>query len=146
MSRGAKLYISAVVLLGAAVMITELAHWQSEDLIRFLCYFALAIFASRLKVSLPGITGALSVLFIFILFSIVELSLPEALLLGCASILVQCLSNYRQRPKWHQVLFNVGSIAMAVAASGAVYHSGILLKGHLEPALMLVSPPRCSSS
>ena len=139
MSRGAKLYISAVILLGAGVLITELARWQSEDLIRFLCYFALAIVASRLKVSLPGVTGALSVLFIFILFSIVELSLPEALVLGCASILVQCLSNYRQRPKWHQVLFNVGSIAMTVAASGAVYHSGILLKGRLEPALLLVS-------
>ena len=69
-------------MIGAAVTLTELTRWESQDLFRFLCYLALAIWASRLKVSLPGITGALSVLFIFILFGIVELSLPEALLIG----------------------------------------------------------------
>jgi hypothetical protein len=98
----------------------------------------LAICASRLKVSLPGISGALSVLFIFILFAIVELSLPEALFIGCSAILMQCLWNYRQRPKWHQVLFNLGSMAITVATAGAVYHSNLLIQGHLEPALRLV--------
>ena len=79
MPRTAKIYISAFIIIGAAVAVTELARWQSQDLIRFLCYLGLAILASRLKVSLPGINGALSVLFIFILFAIVELSAPEAL-------------------------------------------------------------------
>ena len=43
---------------------------------------ALAMMASRLKVALPAITGTLSVMFIFVLFGIVELSLPEALCMG----------------------------------------------------------------
>ena len=134
----AKIYVSAVVVTGAAVMVAELMHWQSQDVVRFLCYLALALFASRLKVSLPGISGALSVLFIFILFAIVELSLPEALFIGCSAILLQCLWNYRQRPKWHQVLFNLGSMAITVAAAGSVYHSGLMIRGHLEPALRLM--------
>src|SRR5580698_4123831 len=134
----AKFYISAIVVIGAAVTVSELARWQSQDLIRFFCYLALAVVASRLKVSLPGITGALSVLFIFILFAIVEMSLPEALFVGCAAILLQCLWNYRERPKWHQVLFNLGSMAITVAAAGAVYHSGLMIRGHLEPALRLM--------
>ena len=134
----AKLYVSAVVVIGAAVTVVELAHWQSHDFVRFLCYLALALFASRLKVSLPGISGALSVLFIFILFAIVDLSLPEALFIGCSAILLQCLWNYRERPKWHQVLFNLGSMAITVAAAGAVYHSGLMIRGHLEPALRLM--------
>src|SRR5580704_3281721 len=138
MSLIAKIYVSAIVVIGAAFTITELAHWGTQDFVRFLCYFALAIMASRLKVSLPGITGALSVLFIFILFAIVELSLPEALLIGCSAILMQCLWNYRQRPKWHQVLFNLGSMAITVVTAGAVYHSGLLIRGHLEPALRLM--------
>ncbi len=138
MSQIAKLYVSAVVLIGAAVTLAVLVRWESQDVFRFLCYLALAIFASRLKVSLPGISGALSVLFIFILFAIVELSLPEALFIGCSAILMQCLWNYRQRPKWHQVLFNLGSMAITVAVSGAVFHSGLLIRGHLEPALRLV--------
>ncbi|MGP0075547.1 MAG: diguanylate cyclase domain-containing protein [Bryobacteraceae bacterium] len=139
MSLFAKVYISAIVLIGTAIMVVELARWESQDLIRFLCYLALAIVASRLKVSLPGISGALSVVFIFILFAIVELSLPEALFIGCSAILMQCLWNYRQRPKWHQVLFNLGSMAITVLAAGKVWHSGILMRGRLEPALLLVS-------
>jgi diguanylate cyclase (GGDEF)-like protein/putative nucleotidyltransferase with HDIG domain len=138
MSHLAKIYVSAIVVIGAMVTLVELARWQSQDTVRFLCYLALAIFASRLKVSLPGISGALSVLFIFILFAIVEMSLPEALFVGCAAILMQCLWNYRQRPKWHQVLFNLGSMAITVVASGAVYHASLLTQSRLEPALRLV--------
>jgi diguanylate cyclase (GGDEF)-like protein/putative nucleotidyltransferase with HDIG domain len=138
MSHLAKIYVSSIVVIGAMVTLVELARWQSQDIFRFVCYLALAIFASRLKVSLPGISGALSVLFIFILFAIVEMSLPEALFIGCAAILMQCLWNYRQRPKWHQVLFNLGSMAITVVASGAVYHASLLTQSRLEPALRLV--------
>jgi diguanylate cyclase (GGDEF)-like protein/putative nucleotidyltransferase with HDIG domain len=138
MSHLAKIYVSSIVVIGAMVTLVELARWQSQDIFRFVCYLALAIFASRLKVSLPGISGALSVLFIFILFAIVGMSLPEALFIGCAAILMQCLWNYRQRPKWHQVLFNLGSMAITVVASGAVYHASLLTQSRLEPALRLV--------
>jgi len=138
MSHLAKIYVSSIVVIGAMVTLVELARWQSQDIFRFVCYLALAIFASRLKVSLPGISGALSVLFIFILFAIVEMSLPEALFVGCAAILMQCLWNYRQRPKWHQVLFNLGSMAITVVASGSVYHASLVTQSRLEPALRLV--------
>jgi diguanylate cyclase (GGDEF)-like protein/putative nucleotidyltransferase with HDIG domain len=138
MSLIAKIYVTAIVVIGAAVTLSELTRWQSQDLFRFLCYLALATAASRLKVSLPGITGALSVLFIFILFAIVELSMPEALLIGCSAILVQCLWNYRHRPKWHQVLFNLGSMAITIVTAGAAFHSPLLIQWRLEPALRLV--------
>ena len=137
MSTVAKIYVWAIVLIGAAVAVVQLSQWQSQDLVRFVCYSLLAIFATRLKVSLPGISGALSVLFIFILFGIVELALPEAMVLGCVAILAQCLWNYRKRPRWYQVLFNLGSMAITVATAGAVYHSATLRHGHLEPALRL---------
>ena len=138
MSAIAKIYIAAIVLIGAAVTMMQLARWQSQDLVRFCCYLLLFVGASRFKVSLPGISGALSVLFIFILFGIVELTPPEALLLGCTAILVQCLWNYRQQPRWHQVLFNLGSMAITIATAGAVYHSATLREGHLDPALRLL--------
>ncbi|MGD0134354.1 MAG: diguanylate cyclase [Bryobacteraceae bacterium] len=138
MSSVAKIYVSAIVVIGLAITVAELTLWESHDLVRFACYLALAILASRLKVSLPGISGALSVLFIFILFAIVELSQPEALAIGCAAILMQCLWNYRQPPRWHQVLFNVASMALTVVTAGAVYHSGALIRGQLEPALRMV--------
>src|SRR5438270_10517831 len=136
MSFAAKLYISTIVILGAIVAISELIAWQSHDLVRFCSYLALAILASRLKVALPAITGSLSVLFIFILFGIVELSPPEALSIGCVAVFIQCF--WDKRPKWHQVAFNVGSMAIAITVTGNVYHSQLVSKGQLNDALMLV--------
>jgi len=94
--------------------------------------------ASRLKVALPAITGTLSVTFIFVLFGVVELSLPEALCMGISATLIQCVLHHRERPKPHQVLFNLGSIAIAIATASTVYHSNLLHKGHLDAALTLM--------
>ncbi|MBZ5608015.1 MAG: diguanylate cyclase [Acidobacteriia bacterium] len=138
MSIIAKIFIAAVVLTGALAALTAFSHWESQDLIRFLCYFALSILASRLKVTLPGLTGSLSVLFIFILFGVVELSLAEALFIGCVATLIQCVWNYRQRPTWHQTFFNVGSMAIAITATNFTYHSAWLGKLHLDNALKLL--------
>jgi diguanylate cyclase (GGDEF)-like protein/putative nucleotidyltransferase with HDIG domain len=138
MSIGARIYVSAVIIIGACVTISELSRWESQDLVRFFCYLVLSILGSRLKVVLPAITGTLSVLFIFILFGIVELSLPEALFMGCTATLIQCFWHNKQRPKTHQVLFNLGSMAIAIATTSSAYHSNILHKSHLDAALTLL--------
>ena len=52
MSHLAKIYVSSIVVIGAMVTLVELARWQSQDIFRFVCYLALAIFASRLKEAL----------------------------------------------------------------------------------------------
>jgi diguanylate cyclase (GGDEF)-like protein/putative nucleotidyltransferase with HDIG domain len=78
------------------------------------------------------------VLFVFILFGIVELRPAEALAIGCGATLIQCYWHYRQRPRWHQALFNVCSMAIAIAATSATYHSALLKWGHLDAALKLL--------
>ena len=133
-----KLYISSIVLIGASIAIVELAHWQSQHVVRFLCYLALGIFAARLKAALPGITGSISVLFIFILFGIVELSLPEALVIGCAATLIQCCWRNIYKPKWEQVLFNVFSMAITVEVTGQAYNLSALNRGNLDPPVRLL--------
>ena len=138
MSISARIYVSAVIFIGACVTINQLVRWESQDLIRFFAYLALSILASRMKVALPAITGTLSVLFIFILFGIVELSLPEALFMGCTATLIQCFWHNKQRPKIYQVLFNLGSMAIAIATSSSAYHSTLLYRGHLDAALTLL--------
>jgi len=138
MSIGARIYVSAVIIIGGCVTISELSRWESQDLVRFFCYLVLSILGSRLKVVLPAITGTLSVLFIFILFGIVELSLPEALFMGCTATLIQCFWHNKQRPKTHQVLFNLGSMAIAIATTSSAYHSNLLHKSHLDAALTLL--------
>src|SRR5258706_1755425 len=138
LSNPAKIYIVAVFVIGLSVTISELIRWESKDLVRFFCYLVLAILGSQLKVTLPAISGTLSVLFIFILFVILELSLPEALFIGCAATLIQCFWQNKQRPKTHQVLFNLGSTSIAIATSSSTYHSDLLHKSHLDAAITLL--------
>lgn len=138
MSIAARIYVYAVIVIGACVTLSELIRWESQDLLRFVCYMGLAMMASRLKVALPAITGTLSVTFIFVLFGVVELSLPEALCMGISATLIQCMLHHRERPKPYQVMFNLGSIAIAIATASTVYHSNLLHKGHLDAALTLM--------
>ena len=138
MSIAARIYVYAVVSIGVFVTISELIRWESQDLLRFVCYMVLAMLASRLKVALPTITGTMSVTFIFVLFGVVELSLPEALCMGIGATLIQCLWHHRELPKPYQVMFNLGSVAIAIATASTVYHSNLLHKGHLDAALTLM--------
>ena len=98
-------------------------HWQSVDLTRFLCYLLVAVLASSLKIQLPGIDGTMSVNFLFILLGVLELNLPETLVLGCTATLAQCLFGTRQRPDPIKIVFNVFSMmANAIAVSYFAYH------------------------
>ena len=136
MTVGARLFISAVVLIGSCVLVYAGLHLSSSQPLRFLCYLVVALVASRLKVNLPGITGTMSVNFLFILLGILELSFGETLALGCAAILVQCF--YRDRPRLVQVVFNICATAFAIGAAYSVYHLAIFHGKVNSPSLLLL--------
>src|SRR6478736_1076711 len=116
----AKLFITMIVLAGLGTLIYGGIHQSSKNIAEFICYLGIAILASRLKVNLPGITGTLSVNFLFILIGVLELSFTETLILGAVSMLAQCL--YPDRPKAIQVTFNVCAGAVSTALAYLVYH------------------------
>ncbi|SPF36924.1 Diguanylate cyclase and metal dependent phosphohydrolase [Candidatus Sulfotelmatobacter kueseliae] len=120
LSVGAKLFISLIVMAGTAILAWGAIHQSSKNIAEFICYLGIAILASRLKVNLPGITGTLSVNFLFILIGVLELSFTETLILGSVSMLAQCL--YPERPKALQVTFNVCAGAVSTALAYGVYH------------------------
>jgi diguanylate cyclase (GGDEF)-like protein/putative nucleotidyltransferase with HDIG domain len=136
LSAGAKAFIGLVVFAGTATLLYGAIHQSSKNIAEFICYLGIAILASRLKVTLPGITGTLSVSFLFILVGILELSFSETLILGAVSMLAQCL--YPDRPKAIQVTFNICAGSVSTALAYVVYHdplSNILLDNH---ALLLL--------
>jgi diguanylate cyclase (GGDEF)-like protein len=65
---------------------------------RFGIFLSGAVLACSLKVSLPGIAGARSVNYLFILIGVIMLDLPQTLLVGVACTLMQCLWKPKQRP------------------------------------------------
>jgi hypothetical protein len=99
----------------------------------------LALVASVLKVHLPGITGTISVNFVFILVGIAVFSFAETVLLAAAACVIQCLWRSRRRPTVVQVSFNVASLALS---SGMSYRVGHAVMGSREsnlPVLLAVS-------
>src|SRR5246127_1405861 len=136
MSLSARLYIGVIVALGSSVLVVGAMHPTSHQPVKFLCYLLVAVAASRLKVNLPGITGTMSVNFLFILLGILELSFAETLALGCAAILTQCF--YRDRPRFVQVLFNTCATSIAIGLAYIVYHV-TLFHSQNNPAVLLVA-------
>jgi diguanylate cyclase (GGDEF)-like protein/putative nucleotidyltransferase with HDIG domain len=122
----AKSYITAVLLAGLSLLAYELAGFHTDNLIRFLVFFAVTLGTSGLKVRLPGVTGAVSVHFVFVLAAVAQLSLPEVLVSGVAAALAQCYWRPEKRPNWIQVAFNVADSALAFSAAYVTYHLAIL--------------------
>ena len=120
MSLIARVYIGVVLALGAAALTDGLYLWVPHDLLRFACYLALAIPASCLKVTLPKITGTMSVLFIFLLAAIMELGLPETLIIGVICVIVQSFWHARSRVRVIHVLFSIATLALTISAT---YHA-----------------------
>ena len=89
-----------------------------------------------MKVQLPGIDGTMSVNFLFILLGVMELSLPETLVIGCTATLVQSVWQARKRLDPIKVVFNVfGMMANATAFCYATYHWLAARLGDSKPLL-----------
>src|SRR5436305_838279 len=118
MSLTARLYIGLVISMGTVALSYGLYHWETPNLLLFILFLALAIPASCLKVTLPGITvGTMSVLFIFLLGGIVELNLPETMVIGAVCVAAQSLWHSRLGVRSIQVLFSMATIELAILAT-----------------------------
>jgi hypothetical protein len=106
-----------VVLSGVGILAQVPLTWGHPATGRFVGTFLVALFAARLKVSLPQLTGSMSVNLPFILLALSELSLAEALLITGASTLVQCLWSENSQQKPLKIIFNVGVTLMAAQAA-----------------------------
>jgi PAS domain S-box-containing protein len=137
MSFKAKVYVTTVTTVGMAILARGLSLWSPNDSLRFLCYLLLAVPASCLKVRLPGITGTMSMLFIFLLAGVAELTLAQTLIIGVASVLAQCWWHAKVRPSLVQLAFNVASISTAIGATWFVYHALFASAGFLSPPFRL---------
>ena len=120
-SIGARAFIAGMALAGALSFALALAHWHSSDPVKFVCYLIAALLASSLKVSLPGIEGTLSVNFLFTLLGILELSLPETLVIGLASTLAQFYWRPARRVTLVQLLFNLSQVTVSSAVAYGAY-------------------------
>jgi diguanylate cyclase (GGDEF)-like protein/putative nucleotidyltransferase with HDIG domain len=135
----AKFFITITAAAGAAVFVVALMHGHCNDPVKFACYLLIAALAATLKVRLPGIEGTMSVHFLFVLLCVMELSLVETLVIGCAAALIQTLWKPKRQPELVKVVFNLSMTSNAVGLTYLAYHySSGPLSGSV-PLLLVVA-------
>ena len=119
----AKAYIATITALATAVLAVVVHRWNPENLPHFASFLALAMFASAMKIRLPGFKTTISINFVFVLIGIASFSFSETVLIGLIGALVQSLWNTQRRPKPVQVLFNAACLTVCAAAAYWVSHT-----------------------
>jgi putative nucleotidyltransferase with HDIG domain len=137
-SIGARAFIAGMALAGVVCLVLAFSHWQSSDPVKFSCYLIAALLASSLKVSLPGIEGTLSVNFLFTLLGILELGLPETLVIGLASTLAQFYWRPARRVKFVQLVFNLSQVTVSSAVAYGAYKLVVIYVLHAPGPLALL--------
>ncbi len=99
---------------------------------RYAAYLLLGMLAARLRVSLPSIQGTLPLNFLFVLFGVAELTLPEMLLMACGMSALQSCWKRQGWAGWLCCWRRVSAIALATAAAQYAFtatavHAGLLL-------------------
>jgi len=118
---GARAYIAGMAVAAFGCFVLSFFYWHSSDPVKFVCYLTAALLASAFKVSLPGIEGTLSMNFLFTLVGVLEMSLPETLLIGLASTLAQSYWKAARRLKLVQLVFNLSQVTICSAAAYGAY-------------------------
>ena len=117
LSANAKILVGLMVVVGTGILLQVPLTWGHPAYGRFTGTFLVALLAARLKVSLPKLTGSMSVNLPFILLALSELSLAEALLITATSTLVQCLWSEGAQQKPMKLMFNVAVTLLAAQAA-----------------------------
>jgi diguanylate cyclase (GGDEF)-like protein/putative nucleotidyltransferase with HDIG domain len=115
MSPRTKTFITLIAYLGLGYLALSVANLHVEQPARFYIYLAMAVLCSIFQARNSGVSVAFSLNLPVVLISIVELSRPEAVAIGCGGALVQCLWDPQVRRRPSQVVFHVTALATIIA-------------------------------
>jgi putative nucleotidyltransferase with HDIG domain len=138
-SISARVFIAGLAAGSCGCLAYGFLHWQATDSVRFACYLIAAVLASTFKVVLPGVEGTLSVNFLFTLLGILELGLPETLLIVLASTLGQAFLRRKQQVKLVQLIFNWAQLTVSSALAYGAYVLVVARILHAPGPLALVA-------
>lgn len=135
LSLPARVYVLLIGWIGTAVAASSFLSWESSDLIRFACFLLVALIAAGLRVGVQSSTGtSMPINILFVLIGILELSLPETLVIAGTTTWIQCRQVLQGPSRGFLTFFNVNSIWTATWIAHFVYSHPSL---HLD----LVSTP-----
>lgn len=99
-----------------------------------------AVGTSRMKVTIPGVKGNMSVNLPFLLMSVIALSATESILIACACAIMQTLPKGGGKLVPVRVLFNVSMMTFASGISGLLFHQQVLNRlGWMSAPLLMAA-------
>lgn len=120
--RTSRLFVFLIVSLGFVQLLVLGFHWQSADSRRFFTYLALVAVTSFFHLDRTDHGGGFSMNLPFLVLSIVDLSLQEAVIIGCLAAAIQSLRTPEGRTVRRLVL-NLGVQATVISTACFVLHS-----------------------
>jgi hypothetical protein len=137
-TRLAKAFIGLMAFAAASMIGDALLHGHGWHPVLAATLLLAAVGTSRMKVTLPGINGNMSVNLPFLLLSVVMLSATESILIACACAVMQTRPTDGSHLKPVRMLFNVSMMALSSGAAGLLFHHQFLhgLKWASAPLLM----------
>ena len=130
------IYLHCIVGIGIYLFFDGLLQFKCADPQQFFAYLALALLGATLKLRLPRMRANVSTSFAFILIGIANFSLGEAVLIGSAATLVQCLWRPKGKRKARQIFFNLGATVIGVTVAYNPSYYGLPEGLHKLPQIL----------
>jgi diguanylate cyclase (GGDEF)-like protein/putative nucleotidyltransferase with HDIG domain len=119
----ARVYVYAVMMLGAAVVAGSLPSLQFPHVGLFVSLLVLSVISSALKVDLPVGVGSscISLSYAVDFTALLLLGPAPTVLIAMASAWTQCSFRMKQRNPAYKTIFSMACLAVTVTASASVY-------------------------
>ncbi len=116
-------FVASVISIGVVVTLAGTVPWVVQEPLRGYFFLVIALASSALRLQTPQLVGTMTANFVFVLLGILELSLSEALLLGCAATGAQLLIHRREAKLPVTPLFHIANAAIAVTLAYRACHA-----------------------
>jgi diguanylate cyclase (GGDEF)-like protein/putative nucleotidyltransferase with HDIG domain len=134
-SAKSRLFIGLLAGLGFVQLLAMGLQWESADVKRFFMYVAIVAVTSHFHLNRTDRDGGFSMNLPFLLLSIVNLSPPEAVTIGCVAVVIQ---HMRSKERWSLRRFLLSMAVQATVISTACFVLQSLLPPRLnEPSIRL---------
>jgi diguanylate cyclase (GGDEF)-like protein/putative nucleotidyltransferase with HDIG domain len=122
LTNAARIFVLVIGIAGLAGVYVTFRASTPDFSSRFILYLLLAVAGAAMKVSLPAGKGNFSANHVVIMIGLLELGVPEVLLLAIAAAAAQTLWPNKGGVKAAHVLFNTASTTLTVLAAAWVFH------------------------
>jgi diguanylate cyclase (GGDEF)-like protein len=134
----ARLFVSAVCVVGGAVIVSSLPSLVTTRPIVLGLLLALSLPASTVKVSFPRSVSTLTLCQVLAYITLLVLGPSEAVLVEALGAWSQCTFRSRYKNPMHQTLFSIAALACAIQLAGACFVRLGGRPGDWEPSTAMV--------